>query len=115
MLNHTLLKPVLVTIGQLALTLAFVLGATVVTSVTVGVSTATEAKAVPRRVRRACKNDFKRLCRRYKIGTAKMRNCMRANGSQISWGCYEALDDYGYVSGNGPSSKRRGRRSRRRR
>ena len=56
------------------------------------------AEAVPRMVKRECRSDYKRLCPRYKVGTSRMRSCMRANGNQLSWGCYEALRDHGYVN-----------------
>lgn len=93
---------------------AFLLmGATSAVTFTTGILTASKAEAVPRRVRRECRGDYKRLCPRYRAGTSRMRNCMRANGSQLSWGCYEALRDYGYVSRGGRSG-RRGRRSGRR-
>jgi len=73
------------------------------------------ADAVPRRVKRECRGDYKSLCPHYKAGTSRMRSCMRSNGSQLSWGCYEALRDHGYIR-KGRGSKRRGhRRSRRRR
>lgn len=62
-------------------------------------SVPTSAEAVPRKVKRECRSDYKRLCPRYEIGTSRMRSCMRANGSQLSWGCYEALRDHGYVRG----------------
>lgn len=69
------------------------------------------ANAVPRKVKRACKVDYKSLCPRYKIGTSRMRSCMRSKGRQLSWGCYQALKDAGYVR-----SRKRGRtRSSRRR
>lgn len=67
------------------------------------------AEAVPRKVRKACRNDYKTLCPHYRAGTSRMRSCMRANGSQLSWRCYQALSDYGYVDG-----RRRGHRRRRR-
>lgn len=60
------------------------------------------AGAVPRKVKRECRSDYKSLCPAYKVGTSRMRSCMRANGNQLSWGCYQALKDHGYV--------RRGRR-----
>lgn len=69
------------------------------------------ADAVPRRVKRECRNDYKTLCPRYKVGTKRMRSCMRSNGSQLSWGCYQALKDYGYVR-RGRGGSRRGRRRR---
>lgn len=55
------------------------------------------ANAVPRRVKRECRGDYKSLCPHYKAGTSRMRSCMRAKGSQLSWGCYQALKDHGYV------------------
>lgn len=55
------------------------------------------AEAVPRKLKRECRSDYKLLCPLYKIGTSKMRSCMRSNGRQLSWGCYQALKDYGYV------------------
>lgn len=84
-------------------------GTVTAASFTIGLTTAHKAEAVPRRVRRACRRDYKRLCPRYRAGTARMRNCMYAHGSEISYRCYEALSDYGYVDGR----KRRGRRGRR--
>jgi hypothetical protein len=74
-------------------------------TLTSGIFAAEPAQAVPRRVRNACRNDYKSLCPRYKIGTSQMRNCMRANGSQLSWGCYEALRDHGYVNRGGSSRR----------
>lgn len=60
------------------------------------------ANAIPRKVKRECRGDYKSFCPNYKVGTSRMRSCMRSNGNQLSWGCYEALRDHGYV--------RRGRR-----
>lgn len=65
---------------------------------------APSADAVPRKVKRACKGDYKSLCPRYRVGTSRMRSCMRSKGRQLSWDCYQALKDAGYV--------RRGRRRR---
>ena len=55
------------------------------------------ASAYPAAVRSACKYDYKRLCPRYEIGTAKMRNCMRASVSGIAPRCYESLIKHGYA------------------
>jgi|GEM_PF-5732939 len=71
--------------------------------------TSNQAEAVPRKVKRACKLDYKRLCPRYRSGTSRMRSCMRSHGGQLSWNCYQALKDYGYVR------RSRGRKGRRRR
>ncbi|MCB1510572.1 MAG: hypothetical protein KDJ36_06680 [Hyphomicrobiaceae bacterium] len=84
-------------------------GATVTASLGLAIVTAEPAHAVPRRVRRACRNDYKSLCPRYKIGTSRMRSCMRANGNSLSWRCYEALRDHGYVDGRRSSRRRRRR------
>ena len=58
-----------------------------------------EAYAVPRKLKRECKSDYKTFCPRYKVGTSRMRSCMRSNGRQLSWSCYQALKDHGYVKG----------------
>ena len=71
-----------------------------------------ESEAVPRKVKRACRGDYKSLCPRYRPGTSRMRSCMRAKGSQLSWSCYEALRDHGYVK-RGARRSSRGRRGRR--
>jgi len=71
------------------------------------------ADAVPRRVKRECRGDYKTLCPHYRVGTSRMRSCMRSNGSQLSWGCYQALKDHGYIR-RGRKSSRRGSRRRRR-
>ena len=61
------------------------------------VASTSTAQAVPARVKRECKSDYKSFCPSYAVGTAKMRACMRANGRQLAWGCYQALKDAGYV------------------
>lgn len=60
---------------------------------------ASTAGAVPAKVKRECRGDYKTFCPSYKIGTARMRACMRSNGRQLSWSCYQALKDAGYVRG----------------
>lgn len=67
--------------------------------VLIGCIAATPALAVSKKVKRECRDDYRTFCPSYKIGTAKMRSCMRANGRQLSWGCYESLRDAGYVKG----------------
>lgn len=90
--------------------LALMLPAGVVSGggMTLAVVTAEPVAAAPRAVRRACRADYKTLCPRYKAGTSRMRACMRANGSLISYRCREALRDHGYLGRD-----RRGRRRRR--
>ena len=53
--------------------------------------------AVTNKLKRECRTDYKSFCPAYKVGTSKMRSCMRSNGRQLSWGCYRALKDHGYV------------------
>ncbi len=66
--------------------------------------TFTSAAAVPGPVKRACASDYKRLCPKYKPGTARMRNCMGSSVAQMSQRCYNKLKQYGY------GSKGRGKR-----
>ena len=63
--------------------------------------TLSAANAVPAKLKRECRNDYKSFCPAYKVGTSKMRSCMRSNGRQLSWGCYQALKDAGYVKRRG--------------
>lgn len=56
------------------------------------------AKKVTDRVKVACSGDYKRFCKRYKVGTTKLRQCMRSNGKRLSRVCVEALVDAGEVS-----------------
>lgn len=105
-----MMLPVLIRLIACAVALA---GTATAASFSLGLATAQKAEAVPRRVRRACRRDYKRLCPRYRAGTARMRNCMYAHGSEISYRCYEALSDYGYIDGH-KRRQRRGRRGRRR-
>ena len=74
-------------------------GRLTVASLVIGGRVASPAQAVPNTVQRECRDDYRSFCPAYKVGTAKMRSCMRANGRQLSWGCYEALRDAGYVKG----------------
>lgn len=55
--------------------------------------------AVPGKLKRECRADYKSLCPRYKVGTPSMRSCMRSKGRELSWGCYQSLKDHGYVKG----------------
>lgn len=59
--------------------------------------TASQADAYSSRVKRACKSDFYRFCPSYKVGSAKLRNCMRSAGGNISRRCINALADAGHI------------------
>lgn len=63
------------------------------------------AYAYPTAVRKACKQDYRRLCPHYKPGTSKMTSCMRASVSGIAPRCYETLVDHGYA-GRGGKARR---------
>ena len=69
----------------------------------------TPADAVPRSVRKACKFDYKRLCPKYRIGSARMRSCMRNSVGGMSPRCYNRLVEF-----YGGKRKFRGKRRRRR-
>lgn len=55
------------------------------------------AKPVSDAVKVACSSDYKRFCKSYKIGTSKLRQCMRANGRKLSRVCVDALVEAGEV------------------
>lgn len=59
---------------------------------------ADQANAYSGRVKRACKTDFYRFCPSYKIGSSKLRTCMRAAGGNISRRCIDALANAGEIS-----------------
>lgn len=56
------------------------------------------AKKVSDRVKVACSGDYDRFCGRYKVGSTKLRQCMRSNGKRLSRVCVEALVDAGEIS-----------------
>ncbi len=68
----------------------------VLVSLTALVAT-TDANAYSRRVKSACKGDFYRFCPSYKIGSSKLRSCMRSAGGNISRRCVDALANAGEV------------------
>lgn len=56
------------------------------------------AKKVSDRVKVACSGDYDRFCGAYKVGSTKLRQCMRSNGKRLSRVCVEALVDAGEIS-----------------
>lgn len=60
--------------------------------------TATPAEAWPRKVRIYCKRDYKRFCPRYKVGSSRMRSCMRSYARNLSPICKKALIDSGIAA-----------------
>ncbi|MEM6495116.1 MAG: hypothetical protein AAF709_00170 [Pseudomonadota bacterium] len=84
----------------------FAISAFAASTFMIGVS---PAVAVPRSVRKACKFDYKRLCPKYRIGSARMRSCMRNSVSGMSPRCYNRLVEF-----YGGKRKFRGKRRRRR-
>ncbi len=55
------------------------------------------ASAFNKKVERACKGDYKRLCPQYKSSSPQMRACMEAKSYEISQKCVTALIDSGEV------------------
>ncbi len=53
--------------------------------------------ASDRRVHRACRGDYKRLCPRYKVSSPQLRACMEAKSDEISSDCISALIESGAV------------------
>lgn len=62
---------------------------------TTSVITASPADAWPRKVRIHCKRDYKRFCRRYKVGSARMTSCMRSYRNHLSPVCKKMLIESG--------------------
>lgn len=58
----------------------------------------TQAAAYSSSVKRACKSDFYRFCPSYKVGSTKLRNCMRSAGGNLSRRCVDALANAGEIS-----------------
>jgi hypothetical protein len=58
----------------------------------------TEAFAVSEQVKMACADDYFSYCSAYEVGSAKLRQCMRAVGPKLSRGCINALISAGEVS-----------------
>lgn len=56
-----------------------------------------EAKPVSDAVKVACSVDYKKFCKNYKVGSSKLRQCMRANGRRLSRICVDALVEAGEV------------------
>lgn len=56
-----------------------------------------DAVAVNKKVERACRADFKRLCPSYDPDSASARACMEAKSNEISSICMNALIDSGEV------------------
>lgn len=57
-----------------------------------------DARAVSQRVKNACGSDYSRFCSAYKVGSAKLRQCMRSNRRRLSKRCLRALVDAGQIS-----------------
>ena len=53
--------------------------------------------AYSKKVEKACKGDYKRLCPQYKPASAQMRACMEAKSNEISNVCIQALIDDGEI------------------
>ena len=61
------------------------------------VTAAGQASAYSARVKSACKSDFYRFCPSYKVGSTKLRSCMRSAGGNISRRCVDALANAGEI------------------
>jgi adenylate kinase len=66
-----------------------------------------DARAQSARVKAACSGDYGRFCPSYPVGSAQLRQCMRANGKSLSRDCIDALVDDGEIKRSEVKSKRR--------
>lgn len=57
-----------------------------------------QAGAVSERVKQACKNDYYQFCPSYQVGSSALRQCMRAQGKNLSLVCRRALASEGEIS-----------------
>lgn len=55
------------------------------------------AAAFSKKVEKACKGDYKRICPQYKANSPQLRACMEAKSYEISEKCVTALIDSGEV------------------
>lgn len=71
-------------------------------AVTVLVSASTiaapEASAISSRTKLACLSDYRSYCSAHRVGTHELRQCMSANGPQLSKKCISALVAEGEIS-----------------
>lgn len=59
---------------------------------------ATDALAVSRVVRKACRQDYFAFCSQHKVGSSGLRTCMKKNRYKLSDGCTNALLESGEVA-----------------
>jgi len=57
-----------------------------------------QARSVSVKVQNACVSDYNRFCPSYKVGSTKLRQCMRSHGKRLSDRCLRALVDDGQIS-----------------
>lgn len=58
---------------------------------------ASDALAVNKKVERACRSDFKRLCPSYNPNSTSGRACMESKSGEISSRCMDALIETGEI------------------
>lgn len=71
-----------------------------------------DAGAVSREVRQACRQDYFDFCNRFEVGSPALRQCMRRNKRRLSDGCVSALVASGEAT---PAERARARIARRNR
>ena len=63
-----------------------------------GLAFSVQARPVSVKVQNACMSDYNRFCSSYKVGSTKLRQCMRSHGRRLSNRCLRALVDAGQIS-----------------
>lgn len=77
--------------------LALVRVSTVAALAIVGSALTSPASAYSDRVQNNCKGDYLTFCSAHAIGSTGMRQCMEANGKNLSPKCVSALVDAGQI------------------
>jgi hypothetical protein len=66
-------------------------GTVLAVAASIGILLSASADAVTDRQKRACKADYNRYCKQYKLGTEGLRACMSRNILKVSNRCIAAL------------------------
>jgi Ca2+-binding EF-hand superfamily protein len=62
------------------------------------ITSSLNAAPVTQREKQACREDYRKFCKPYALGSDELRDCMNRVGRRLSHDCVEALIDAGEVS-----------------
>lgn len=69
----------------------FALGITLVMSAGLAAASSPETLEKSKAVQKACKADYKKLCKKVKVGNGRIIKCLQENSAQLSPACKTAL------------------------